>query len=83
MLVNGNNLTKMIVQIVEREEKLLEEINKINERFSTACNLKNKQEFIDIEIDGTKLQNRLNRHTIEKITVMTVLVSRNRNYIQN
>jgi len=83
MLINGENLPKTVVKILEREEKLIDEINKINDRFQTAFNLKNNQELRAIEEDGMKLQKRVHIHTVEKITVMTMFLSKNRNYIRN
>lgn len=83
MFINSNNLLKSIVRIVEREKPLLDEVEKMNERYHTAHNLKNQQEFIAIENEGAILQKKLNMHVTEKIMAMTMIVSKNKNYYFN
>lgn len=83
MLINGNDLPKTIIEIVEREEKLLKKISQMNDRFTTACNLKNSQELSAIDTEGAKLQKLINYHIVEKATVMTMFLSRNKNFMQN
>lgn len=83
MMINGNQLPKSIVEIVEAETKLLIEIKNINQRFETAQNLQNKQEIIAIANDGLEIEKRFKQHFAKKIILMTMLVSQNRKFYLN
>lgn len=83
MLINGKNLQKQVIQILDAEKELMDEVNKMNERFETARNLKNESEYVAIENDSTILENRFKMFMAKKIMVMTVYVSRNRNFCFN
>jgi hypothetical protein len=83
MLINGANLDKKIIEIVERETQILNDVNSINERYATARNLHNMQEMANIEKDGKEVERRLNMHFVEKIMAMTMFVSKNRHFAKN
>ena len=83
MLINGENLDKTIIKIVEREVKILNDVNNINERYATACNLQNMQEMANIERDGKEVERRFNQHFVEKIMAMTMYMSKNKHFAKN
>ena len=83
MLINGANLDKKIIEIVERETQILNDVNSINERYATAINLKNSEEIIAIERDGKEVEKRLNMHFLEKVMAMTMYMSKNRHFAKN
>ena len=83
MLINGENLDKRIIQIVEREVRILNDVNSINERYATAVNLKDSEEIVAIEKDGAEVEKRMNMHFLEKTMAMSMYVSRNRNFKKN
>jgi hypothetical protein len=83
IIVNGNNLPQQVVKVLDREENLLVEVQKMNERYETAHNLKNMQEIQAIEEEGAELQSRLNMHIAEKVIVMSMYMSKNRHFAKN
>lgn len=83
MLINGQDLKKQVIEILNAEKELMDEVNKMTERFETARNLKNESEYVAIENEGAILENRFKRFMVKKIVIMTVYVSRNKNYCFN
>lgn len=83
MLINGENLPQQVIKILNAEKGLMDEVNKMNERFETARNLKNESEYVAIENEGAILENRFKKFMVKKIIVMTVYVGRNKNFCFN
>ena len=83
MLIDGSNLSKKIVQLIEKEEKLGNDMMKMNERFATAKNLNDQDEFKRIDIEGLALEYRFKSFMAEKITLMTIAINKNRNFCYN
>jgi alkaline phosphatase len=83
MFITNQNITKSIVQIVEREKSLIVDIKNINERYETALNLKNMQELKAIEEEGAEIEKRYKQHVGEKVMVMAFALGMNRNFVKN
>ncbi|HWY34499.1 MAG TPA: hypothetical protein VNX68_07625 [Nitrosopumilaceae archaeon] len=83
MFINGSKLTQHVVELIEREERLLDDVEKVNSKYETAANLNNMQEMGAIEKDALIIQNRFRVLLAEKVLIMTMYISRNKNYNQN
>lgn len=83
MLIDGKDLPKKIVQLLEKEEKLGKDMQKMNERLATAENLNDQDEFKRIDAEGLELEYRFKMFMVEKITLMTIAISKNRNFAYN
>ncbi len=83
MLINGEDLTKSIVQILIRESELIKEVTEINQKYETALNLGDSDKMMSVIIESAKIQYRFKAHVSEKIIVMTMAISRNRNFGYN
>ena len=83
MLIDGKDLPKKIVQLLEKETALGLDMQKMNERYDTAKNLNDQNEFKNIDADGAKLEYRFKAFMTEKIMVMSMAVHRNRKFMYN
>lgn len=83
MLIDGKDLQKKIVQLLEKETKLGMDMQKINERYETAKNLNDQDEFKRIDIEGNVIEHRFKSLIMEKITIMTMAVNKNKNFAYN
>jgi hypothetical protein len=83
MLIDGKDLPKKIVQLIEKETALGLAMQKMNERYDTAKNLNDQDEFKRIEEEGAKLEYCVIAFMNEKITIMTMAINRNKNFCYN
>ena len=83
MLIDGKDLPKKIVQLLEKETALGLDMQKMNERYDTAKNLNDQEEFKRIDVEGLALEYRFKAFMTEKIMVMSMAVHRNRNFMYN
>jgi ABC-type Na+ transport system ATPase subunit NatA len=80
MFIDGNQITKHVVEVVMKEEKIIKELAGIYERFATAENLGNVREMNELEKEGNELNHRLNHFIAEKAIVMTIYVDKNHGF---
>lgn len=79
----GNNLPKQMIQLIEREDKIISEMKVMNEKFETAVNLQNSDALHSLDKEAEQLNNRFRQLIAEKTIVMTITISRNQNFIYN
>lgn len=83
MFIDGSNLPKRLVQIVLEEKALLSEAHSIEDRMDTAQNLKNEDEYYNIEKDVLRVQSKMQKLFFEKAIVMTMSTKANPNFRNN
>ena len=83
MLINGKNLMTNVVKLLERENKFLEQMYEISEKGETAKNLQNNDELIRLGSEGTELSNKVNAFMLEKIVIMSMVISNTPNFKLN
>jgi len=80
MIITSQNITKALVDLVERERQILVDIQKINERYETAANLQNMNEIKAIEEEGKILEKRQMHHLGAKVMIMSFAISLNKGF---
>jgi hypothetical protein len=80
MIITSQNITKALVDLVERERQILIDIQKINERYETAANLQNMNEIEAIEKEGKILEKRQMHHLGAKAMIMSFAISLNKGF---
>lgn len=85
MLVNGkgNSLAHQIVMIVDKERKFAEEQQALVEKFESAENCGNTDEMQKLGLKGMELERKIRTFLLMKITVMTMIESRNPDFCWN
>lgn len=72
-----------VVKLLERENKFLEQMYEISEKGETAKNLQNNDELIRLGSEGVKLSKKINMFMLEKITIMSMVISNTPNFKLN
>ena len=83
MLIDGKDLSKKLVQLLKKETALGLDMKKVSERYDTAKNLNDQNEFKNIDADGAKLEYRFKAFMTEKIIIMSMVINKNRNFAYN
>jgi len=83
MLINGNNLMKKIVTLVERENDFLKEMYEIGDKGATAENLQDSDELIKLGNESEKINRKFTAHLFEKTIVMSMAIVNNPNFQYN
>jgi len=83
MLINGSNLMKKVVLLLERENEIINKMKEIEEKGETAKNLQNNDELIRLGSEGVKLGRKVNTFMLEKTIIMSMVISNNPNFGYN
>jgi excinuclease UvrABC nuclease subunit len=83
MLINGSNLMKKVVLLLEKESKFLQGMQELSEKGETAKNLQNTDELIKLGEESAEMQKQVNSHILEKTIIMSMVVSKNPNFREN
>ena len=83
MLINGSNLMKKVVLLLEKESKFLQGMQELSEKGETAKNLQNTNELIRLGEESAEMQKQVNSHILEKTIIMSMVVSKNPNFREN